>query len=128
MQAALVEFVLFASIAGVTGALTQRFRKVRPRWLSALLILGLLPAVVHSAEYLVHTAAGTPNRRTGVFISLRMTALGVTFSWYCMHNGAFLAGPEGRPFRQDLRRIPALLVGYLSLPVRALARAVRTSE
>ncbi len=90
VRASLVEFLLFASIAGLTGALTQRFRKVRPAWLSALLILGLMPLVIHSAEFLVHTLAA---RQTGGRASDLHgdDAVGVTFNWYCMHHGAFLA-------------------------------------
>jgi hypothetical protein len=125
VRASLVEFLLFASIAGITGALTQRFRKVRPAWLSALLILGLMPLVIHTAEFLVHTLAGTPNRRTGVLISMGMTAAGVTFNWYCMHHGAFLAGEEGQPFLHDVKRIPALLFGFLTLPVRTIGKGVK---
>jgi hypothetical protein len=124
LRASLVEFLLFASIAGITGAATQRFRKVKPRWLSAVLILVLMPVVIHSAEWLVHTLAGTPNRKTGILISLGMTALGVTFNWYCMHHGAFLAGTEGRPFSHDLRQIPRLILGYITLPIRAVGRNI----
>jgi hypothetical protein len=128
VRASLVEFLLFASIAGITGALTQRFRKVRPAWLSALLILGLMPLVIHTAELLVHTLARTPNRKTGVLISMCMTAVGVTFNWYCMHHGAFLAGEEGRPFLHDVKRIPRLLLGFITLPARALGRVVKETR
>jgi hypothetical protein len=128
VRASLVEFLLFASIAGVTGALTQRCRKVRPHWLSALLILGAMPLLIHTAEFLVHTLAGTPNRKTGVLISAGMTAIGVTFNWYCMHHGAFLAGEEGKPFVHDVKRIPQLLMGFITLPVRALGKAVRETR
>lgn len=128
VQASVVEFLLFASIAGWTGALTQRFRKVEPRWLSALLILGLMPLVIHTAEFLVHTLAGTPNRKTGVLISAGMTAMGVTFNWYCMHHGAFLAGHEGRPFMDDVKRIPRLFLGFVTLPARILSKVVRDTR
>jgi hypothetical protein len=112
-RAGVTEFVLFATIAGFTGALTQRVRHMRPVWAAGLVILLGIPSCLHAMEWVVHTTAGSPARGRGVAVSVAMTAVAELFNWYSMRQGAMLAGPEGSPFLDDLKRIPSLVAGFV---------------
>lgn len=118
-RAGTVEFLLFAALAGFTGALTQRVRHLRPLWVAGLIILVGIPACLHTAEWIVHTALGSAAKGRGVLISLVMTVLAELFNWYVMRQGAMLAGHEGAPFIEDVRRIPSLVGGFFLWVTRA---------
>jgi hypothetical protein len=114
LRGAGVEFLLFAAMAGFTGAATQRFRHLQPPWKARAVILGAIPACLHLAEWTTHTLAGTRGRGRGVLISVGMTVLAVSFNWYAMRRGAFLAGREGDSLISDLQRLPAIIWGFLA--------------
>lgn len=114
VQAGGLEFVLFGTMAGFTGALTQRFRHYQPVWKQRLLILGVIPLCVHTVEWCGHRLSGTPGRDRGVLISVGMTVLAVAFNWFAMRRGALLAGSEGLSFVEDMKRMPALAAGFLA--------------
>jgi hypothetical protein len=112
-RAGLAEFLLFAAVNGFAGAVVQRVRHLRPLWIARLVVLGLLPAAMHLAEFGLHTALGTPARRSGLVVSICMSLLSETFNWHAMRQGAMLAGGEGASLATDLGRVPALTVSYL---------------
>jgi len=112
-RASLAEFLLFATIAGFTGAAVQRVRNLRPEWTAWLIIFGVLPLVMHTSEYLLHTALGSAAWRRGMMVSLALTVLSESFAWHGMRQGAWLAGAGGRPLLEDLARLPFLVAGYL---------------
>lgn len=112
-RAGLAEFLLFATVAGFTGAVVQRVRNARPEWAAWLIIVGVLPLVMHTSEFLLHTALGSVAWRRGMMVSLALTVLSESFAWHVMRQGAWLAGDDGRPLLEDLARLPVLVVGYL---------------
>ena len=112
-RAGAAEFALFAVMAGFTGALTQRVRNLRPVWAASLIVLVVIPLCLHSVEWLAHTALGSVAKGRGVALSLAMTVVAELFNWYVMRQGAMLAGREGAPFVADVKRIPALIGGFL---------------
>ncbi len=114
LRGAGVEFLLFAAMAGFTGAATQRFRNLQPPWKARAVILCLIPACLHAAEWLTHTLAGTKGRSRGVLISIAMTVVAVAFNWYAMRRGALLAGGEGASFFNDLKRMPRIIAGFIA--------------
>jgi hypothetical protein len=76
--------------------------------------MGVIPVCLHLAEWCVHRLSGTPGRNRGVLISVGMTVLAVSFNWFAMRRGALLAGLEGHSFLEDMKRMPALVVGFLA--------------
>jgi hypothetical protein len=114
LRGAGVEFLLFASISGFTGAATQRFRHAQPAWKARLIILVCIPACLHLAEWTTHTVAGTHGRGRGVLMSVAMSVLASAFNWYAMRRGAFLAGREGQSLLHDLKRLPAIVPGFVA--------------
>lgn len=113
IQAGIAEFLLFCCLSGFTGAAVQRIRHLRPEWLARVLILGAIPALTHLSEFLLHTALATPARRSAIVVSLGLSVVSEAFTWHVMRQGAMLAGPAGASLSADLRRMPALVWGFV---------------
>ncbi|MCX7604890.1 MAG: hypothetical protein N2036_12510 [Bryobacteraceae bacterium] len=116
-EGAAVQFVLFAVLAGFTGALVQRLRHFRPGWAALAILLAVWPLCVHAAEWWLHEALAPGMRRAGIFVSWGQSALSMATQWALMRKGLFLSGPEARSYPDDwlallrmakrlLRRVP----------------------
>ncbi len=112
-RAGALEFVLFSTLAGFTGAAIQRVRNVKPAWVAGTVALVAIPGLLHASEWLVHGRFHSAARERGVALSIGMTALAELFSLYVMREGAMLTGEEGRSLAEDVTRIPALVAGFL---------------
>ena len=121
-RAAGIEFLLFAAMAGFTGALIQNVRFLQPLWLRMTILLAGVPAILHTGEWLGHTWLGTPARNKGVLFSVILSGIAALFNLYAMRKGALVAGHEGDSFILDLARLPRLIGGFISWPVRRLLR------
>ena len=113
VRAGAVEFVVFTTLAGFTGAAIQRVRDLQPAWMAAGGVAVVIPAVLHTAEWLAHRAAHSAGRGRAVIVSIGMTVLAELFSWYAMKQGVMLTGGEGRTLGEDLMRMPGLIGGFL---------------
>jgi hypothetical protein len=103
-------------LSGVYAAMTQALMGAQPRWAALAVIAGLVPALGHAIEFLVHWTAGTPELRTSVIASIAFSALSAMFNAFSMERGVFLVGGAARPFSEDIKRLPALLVAFLRAP------------
>lgn len=121
LSAMSVETAFRVVTSGFYGAIIQALRQLQPAWLAILIVLLLAPAVVQLLEFAVHLFSGTPNLKTGVFISTAMTAVASLFNWYSMRHGALLTGRNAGSFSSDLARFPVLIYGF----VTAIPNAVR---
>ena len=124
LQAASVEFALFATVAGFTGAMTQRVRFLEPPWARALIVVGVIPAILHGSEWLVHGLARTPSRKTGVIVSICMTVIAELFNFYAMRRGVLLAGEDGGSFASDLKQLPRVVAEFIAWPFNMAARCM----
>lgn len=120
LRAAGAEFLLFAAMAGFTGALIQHIRFLQPVWLRMTLLLAGVPAILHTGEWFGHTLLGTPARNRGVAFSVVLSIVAALFNLYAMRKGALVAGREGDSFLLDLARFPRLIGGFLAWPFRKL--------
>lgn len=119
--AALVTEVSYRAIlVGLEGALTQTFRQVEPAWQATAGALVAVPLFGHSVELTIHFLRGTVNLRASFAASVAFTVLATLFTLYAMRQGALVVGGEGRPFSEDLKRLPGIFAGFVTLPVRAL--------
>lgn len=125
LSAAGAEFTLFATLAGFTGAATQAVRHLQPLWLRAFIVAGIIPTFLHASEWLVHGLLKTPGRSRGVAISIAMTVIAELFNFYAMRHGALLSGDEGGSFADDLKKMPVIVFGFLTLPFRTLLRTLQ---
>jgi hypothetical protein len=104
-------------MAGVIGACVQHLAQVRPLWLANVSAMGAIPIAAHSIEALVHWEAATPQWRSGFRVSVLVSVITTLFDLYAMRRGALLTGASARPFSEDLRRLPALIVGFVRRPL-----------
>jgi hypothetical protein len=116
--AAGVEFLVLAAAAGFTGAWLESLHG-RPRTLytRAVVFIGV-PAALHLSELLAHTLAGTPGAARGIMVSIALSVISSNFCWHTMQHGAMLTSAGAPNFLADLRRMPALVVSFLTLPLR----------
>ena len=124
--ALLTEFFYRSCPAGFCGAVTQSLRRVEPAWKGVFAGLVVLPAAQHTLEFVVHSWRGTPHVRSSVLVSVFFTGLSTLFHLYAMRRGALLVEHGAAPLGEDLKRIPALLAGFLLAPWR-LCRSLRTA-
>jgi hypothetical protein len=108
------ELFFCALTAGFFGAIVQAFRKAQPQWLTLLFLTVILPGVLQGFEYLLHWTRGTPHLRLAEIASTSISAISAIFNWYVMSRNALLVGPEGARFRNDLARLPMLLLSFIT--------------
>ena len=119
-----VDALFRVPLSGLYAAITQALMGAQPRRAALAVIAGLVPAAGHVVEFLVHWTAGTPELRTSVMASVAFSALSALFNAFSMERGVFLVGGAARPFSEDIKRLPALLVDFLLAPVRLARRVV----
>jgi hypothetical protein len=123
--AMLVEFAWRTATSGGWGAMTQQLSKVRPRWQAIAGTMFVIPAIAHTVEFTIHYLRGTPCLARSIFVSICFTQISDLFNLYAMTHGAMLVGEEARTFGEDLRRVPALIAGFVLVVPRAIAAGLR---
>lgn len=116
---AATQFLLFAVLAGATGALAERLRFHQPKWRAAAVLMVCVPVTVHLIEWMVHEALNPGGRRAGIFVSWAQSALSMGTQWLLMRKGLFLAGEGGQPYWRDFLLLPGVV---RELCCRALKR------
>lgn len=106
--------------SGIYGAVLQRLSRVQPPWLSALLSVVLVPALIQVVEYLVHLWAATPNLAAASLVSTLAAAISALFNWFVMRRGALVTGRDAPSLLSDLKRMPILIFDFLAAGPRAL--------
>jgi len=117
-RAVAVDALFRVPLSGFYAAITQSLRSARPRWAMLLVIGVAIPTFGHTVEFLVHWVFETPELRVSVLASIAFSAASTLFNLFSMQRGVFLVGAGARPFREDLKRLPALLGDFLLAPVR----------
>lgn len=121
--AAQVAFRMFLS--GISGALIQSFRLVKPAWHGLIAVLLVIPLVSHIIEFSILRAydyyAGTDSSKEAVLISIAFSFLSAVFNLYAMWRGAMIVGGEGesQSLWQDIKRLPRI-IGEFSLILPAI--------
>lgn len=122
--AVVAEAAYRAFVSGVHGAFAQALRHATPAWLSAAVVVILLPAALQVLEWLIHWAGGTPHLAASILLSSAFTAVSSLFNWYAMRRGVMLVGDEGRSLDADVRAFPRIVAGFVwegaRLPSRLL--------
>jgi len=121
--AMLVEFAWRTATSGGWGAVTQMLRKVKPDWQAVLGAMLVVPAVSHSIEFTIHYTRGTPVLARSILTSICFTQISNLFNLYAMRRGALIVGAEARPLSEDMKRVPALIGGFLLVLPRMAGRA-----
>ncbi len=66
----------------------------------------------------------TPQLRTSVLVSVAFSVMSALFTVFSVRRGAFIVGETARPFWEDVRCLPGLLVDFLLAPARLARRLV----
>jgi hypothetical protein len=126
LSALLTECAFCAVSAGFYGALVQILRNAEPAWLSVLFLTAVVPGLFQVLEFLLHWLHGTPHLRLAEIASIVVSAVSALFNWYAMRHGALLVGGEGGSFGSDLRRLPGLILNFVTALPRLLPRRSRS--
>jgi hypothetical protein len=124
LAAMLTEFVFRAVTAGWYGAVTQAFRRVRPVWRAAAVLVPLLLLTQHSLELLVHWMRGTPRLAASIGASFAFTLVSTTVSLALMTKGRFLVGAGSKSLLHDLAGLPSLACSCLAAAACSFRRFI----
>jgi hypothetical protein len=120
--AMLTELVFRGVTSGWWGSISQAFRRVRPMWKAIAVVTPLVLLLQHSLELLVHWLRGTPRLVASIAGSIGFTFVSTAAQLTLMRKGALIVGPEGKPLREDLGKLPRFVWGFLKVAVQGLKR------
>jgi hypothetical protein len=111
----LVEIAYVTLTAGIYAGLQQRALALRSQLLGNLAIVLAVPAFAQFVDWFAHRIAGAPvPLRAMVAVSV-FAFVSALFHLYVMRRGVFLTG-RGRSLGDDFRRIPRLVLGFVTAP------------
>jgi hypothetical protein len=113
-----IELLFRAVTGGFWGSLLQAFRRARPAWLAGLAVGVALPVAAHCLEYAALRAGHASYIKTGMVVSVIISAGSLLVNLGLQRRGLILTGAEGAPLREDLRRLPAALAAILRRAAR----------
>ncbi len=120
------EWIYRTGISGLYGSVTQSFRTARPVWAANLFIMVALPLTSHAIEFLIHYVRGTPRLGPSTIASVCFTAVSTLFNLYAMRRGVLVVDEERRPFADDLKKMPAVIGGFLAAGPVAIWRLAQS--
>jgi hypothetical protein len=116
----LVEIAYVTLTAGIYAGAQQRALGLRSRLLGNFTIAVGVPALSQFLDWLAHRLVGAPvPPRAMVAVSI-FTLISALFHLFVMRRGVFLSG-QGRSLGDDFRRIPRLVVGFVTMPIVAMS-------
>jgi hypothetical protein len=120
------EYCYRALTSGCYGAMTQHFSLVEPEWQAAAGAMVLLPVLSHSLEFMVHWLRHTPHLRASIVSSMSFTVVSTLFNFYAMRRGTMVVGKNSPSLAADLRRMPRIIGGFVSVIPLWAWRSVRS--
>jgi hypothetical protein len=126
--AVVVEAIYSASISGCYGAFVQRLRRARPLWAAGLLIVVIFPILLLWLDYWLHLYTRMPNLKGGMLGAGILCLLSSLFNWYLMSRNSLLVGTGARSFASDLKRMPRMLIEFVSWVPRHCYRCLRSAN
>jgi hypothetical protein len=118
LRTVLVEALFRVAVGGFWGSLLQEFRRAQPRWLAGIWVAIVLPATAHALEFVALTGIHAGPRRTGMIVSIAISAGSLLINLGLMRRGLFVTGDGGESLVSDLRRIPSALADMVCGLVR----------
>jgi hypothetical protein len=122
------EWLYRAVTSGFYGAITQTLGEAEPEWHGALAAMILLPVTSHSFEFLVHWLRHTPHLKTSIISSMSFTVISTLFNFYAMRRGTMTVGRNAASLAQDMRAMPGIICGFLTVLPRWVWRSLVGSE
>ena len=122
------EWLYRAVTSGFYGAATQTLGETEPEWHGALAAMILLPVTSHSLEFLVHWLRHTPHLKASIISSMSFTVISTLFNFYAMRRGTMTVGRDAASLAQDLRAMPRVIFGFVTVLPRWVWRSLSSSE
>ena len=122
VRAMLIESAVRVLVVGMLAAVTQAFRYADPPWVASCFATAALPILALAADFLVHRVLATPELAASMRASIGLSALSTLFSLFVMRQGVMVVDDSRRPFREDLRQLPRLIVEFVWVLPRTIAR------
>lgn len=138
MTAVFLELAFRFFTGGISGALVQSFRKATPAWLATTIITISLPLFSHLVEFVAHysqenffsdvfAASQNKAREKAFAVSVLISSLSAIFNIFIMQRGVLLvgAGNETKTLWGDIKRIPYLVVEFISILPLKIIKSMR---
>ncbi len=116
----LVEIAYVTLTAGLYAGLQQRALGFHSRMIGNLTIVLGVPSLAQALDWLAHRAAGAAAPGRATLTVCVFAIVSAFFHLHVMRRGAFLTGHQGRSLADDFRRMPRLIVAFVSAPVAFL--------
>lgn len=123
LSVVLVEMAYVTITAGIYAGMQQRALSFRSRVLGNLTVVFVVPGLAQLLDWLAHRAAGATAPAKATIAVCVFTVISALFHLHVMRRGAFLTGRHGRSLRDDFRRMPRLVGGFVATPVLLVAAA-----
>jgi hypothetical protein len=122
-RALAVDVAFRLPLVGLYAAIIQTFRTATPAWAATTIVALGVPIVSHLMELAVHWTAGTAKLEAGIAVSIAFSVVSSAFNLYAMRRGVLIVGDnDSASLRRDLRRLPALIGGFILAPLTAWRR------
>jgi hypothetical protein len=113
-----VEMAYVLLTAGLFSAWQQQALGIKPRYFAWLVVVVVVPLTSLSADAVTHMMLDHVNAHALGISALIFTLLSAMFHWHIMENGVMLVGEQSSSLLSDFRRIPGLLLSFVTAPVR----------
>jgi hypothetical protein len=120
-----VDVAFRVPLVGIYASVTQALASAEPAWAASIVVILAVPAVAHTVEFAVHSAARTPAVTTGVLASMAFSALSGAFDLFAMRRGVLRVGADARSLTSDMRHLPRLIADFVLAGPLAAVRFVR---
>jgi hypothetical protein len=122
IRATLVEFALRIPLVGMLAAVTQSLSRADPVSAATFFAIGVLPTLALATEFGVHWMVHTPELATSMTASLALSVFSTIFGLFVMRRGVMVVDEVRRPFGDDLKQLPRLVVEFVLLLPRTIIR------
>lgn len=109
-RALVTELLYRAPMVGTFAAVSQAFRRVRPAWAAAGLIMVAIPVMAHLIEFTMHWWRGTARLAESVAASVAFSMLTALTTYLLQRRGLMVVGADGKPFVADVLLAPQVLL------------------
>jgi hypothetical protein len=124
-----VEIAYVSLTAGLWAGLQQRALGLRSRTLGNLAIVVGVPGLSQVFDWLAHRAVGPAAPPRALVALCIFTLVSALFHLHVMRRGVFLTGPKGRSLRDDFRRMPQMVAGFvMAVPITLTALATKLAR
>lgn len=127
-----VEMLYVTLTAGLYAGLQQKALTIRRRWLGDVCVVLLVPGLSQVLDWAAHRALGAPAPHRALTSAAVFTLISALFHLHVMRHGTFLTGEREASMAEDFRRMPRLVLSFITWPANALrslpARFEREAE